>query len=604
MCGIVGAVGLRAEPEPERIHAILESIRHRGPDAAGHTFRDGVWLGSRRLKVLDLRNDANQPMGDAESGTVIVYNGEIYNYVELRSALERAGHRFETTGDTEVVLRGYLEWEDDLFQRCNGMWSVAIHDPRRRGVLLCRDRFGEKPLFLGRDAAGAWWFGSEPATLRSAGAGSGRYDRARVLNFLAFGDAEDPAGSFFEGISQLPPGHSVLLSEHGPVRPRPWWDLAELAKRTWQTAADDGEEVQEAVDEAVRLRLRSDVMVGSSLSGGVDSSTILASIRSVDPSRPLHVFTASFPGRDVDEWDRARHVAERFEAEAHRVEPTVEGFLDELPLLVARQGGPFDSPSVYAQWCVMREAAAAGVVVLLDGQGADETWGGYPKYVWFAVAEALLRADLRSSNRVLRSWRAAGDLPPPDPLQVLGLALPGPARHAARVAVRRSTRWIGSALREASLVDPQGDKAGGPLLRQAALADGRRVILPRLLRYADRNSMAWSRELRLPFLDERVVGLGFASGWRSGLESGWTKKGLRRLAAQRVPEDIAWRRAKTAYDVPDREWLGHPGVRERARSALGLLRELQIVSQTPHVPLSPWRAMSLACFLEQSKLSA
>jgi asparagine synthase (glutamine-hydrolysing) len=252
----------------------------------------------------------------------------------------------------------------------------------------------------------------------------------------------------------------------------------------------------------------------------------------------------------------------------------------------------------------MREAAAAGAIVLLDGQGADETWGGYPKYVWFAVAEALLRADLRSSNRVLRSWRAAGDLPPPDPLQVLGLALPGPARHAARIAVRRSAGWIGSALREATLVDPQGDKAWGPLLRQAAVADGRRVILPRLLRYADRNSMAWSRELRLPFLDERVVGLGFASGWRSGLESGWTKRRLRRLAAQRLPDDIAWRRAKTAYDVPDREWLGHPSVREQAQSALGLLRELQIVSQTAHVPLSPWRAMSLACFLEQSKLSA
>ncbi|MGZ4335181.1 MAG: asparagine synthetase B family protein, partial [Gaiellaceae bacterium] len=477
-------------------------------------------------------------------------------------------------------------------------------DPRRRGVLICRDRFGEKPLFLGRDPAGAWWFGSEPGMLRHAGAGSGRYDRARVLNFLAFGDAEDPAGSFFEGISQLPPGHSMLLTEHGPVRWRPWWDLAELAERTWQTAAADDEEVQEAVDEAVRLRLRSDVAVGSSLSGGVDSSTILASIRSVDPSRPLHVFTASFPGRHVDEWDRARHVAERFEAEAHRVEPTVEGFLDELPLLLLRQGGPFDSPSVYAQWCVMREAAAAGVVVLLDGQGADETWGGYPKYVWFAVAEALLRGDLGSSGRIVRSWRAAGDLPPPDPLQVLGLALPGRARHAARVAFRCSAGWIGSALREATLVDPQGDKARGPLLRQAAVADGRRVILPRLLRYADRNSMAWGRELRLPFLDERVVGLGFASGWRSGLEAGWTKERLRRLAARRVSDDIAWRRAKTAYDIPDQEWLGHPRVREQARSALGLLRELQIVSPSPHVPLSPWRAISLACFLEQSKLSA
>jgi asparagine synthase (glutamine-hydrolysing) len=583
---------------------ILESIRHRGPDAAGHTFRNGVWLGSRRLKVLDLRDDANQPMSDEASGTALVYNGEIYNYVELRSALERAGHRFETAGDTEVVLRGYLEWGDDLFPRCNGMWSLAIHDPARQGVLLSRDRFGEKPLFLGRDPTGAWWFGSEPGTLRTAGAGSGRYDRSRVLNFLAFGDAEDPTASFFDGISQVPPGHSVLLTEQGPGSTRAWWNLAELAERTWSPAPVDSAEEQEAVDEAVRIRLRSDVMVGSSLSGGVDSSTILAAIRNVDPSRPVRVFTASFPGRDVDEWDRARQVAERFQAEAHRVEPTVEGYLEELPLLVLRQGGPIDSPSVYAQWCVMREAAAAGVVVLLDGQGADETWGGYPKYVWFAIVEALLRADLRSGARVLRSWRTAGDLPRPDPLQMLGLALPARARRAAHAGFRNAARWIGPALRESTLVDPQGVKTRGPLLQQAAVADGRRVILPRLLRYADRNSMAWSRELRLPFLDERVVELGFSSGWRVGLEAGWTKERLRRLAAKRVPDDIAWRRAKTAYDVPDREWLRHPRVEEQQRLSLGLLRDIEIVSASKHVPLSPWRAMSLACFLEQSKLSA
>jgi len=195
MCGIVGAVGLDEKLDPERTRALLDSIRHRGPDASGEIFREGVWLGSRRLKVLDLRDGANQPMCDAESGIGLVYNGEIYNYIELRESLEQAGHRFSTTGDTEVILRGYLEWGDDLFRRCNGMWAIAIHNPRRGEVLICRDRFGEKPLFVGRDAGGAWWFGSEARTLRLAGAGSGRYDHARILNFLAFGDAEDPTGS-------------------------------------------------------------------------------------------------------------------------------------------------------------------------------------------------------------------------------------------------------------------------------------------------------------------------------------------------------------------------------------------------------------------------
>jgi asparagine synthase (glutamine-hydrolysing) len=603
VCGIVGAVGLNREPTPEAAEAVLDSIRHRGPDAAGHAYRGGVWLGSRRLKVLDLRDDANQPMTDAETGVALVYNGEIYNYLELRKTLEQAGHRFETSGDTEVVLRGYLEWGEELFGRCNGMWALAIHDPGRDGVLVSRDRFGEKPLYVGRDAGGAWWFGSEAAALHVAGAGTHRYDRARVLNFLTFGDAEDPGGSFFEGISQLPPGHSALLVAGGPLNPRKWWDFAEFAATSWLDGADPADS-QEVLDDAVRLRLRSDVTVGASLSGGVDSSAIVASIRHVDPTRPLHVFTASFPGRAVDEWERASDVATRFEAQAHRVEPTPNGFLEELPLLVRRQGGPFDSPSVYAQWCVMREAAAQHVTVLLDGQGADETWGGYRKYVWFAVADAALRGQFGSGGRVLRSWRAAADLPAPDPLQIVGLALSTRGRNAARLALRRSARWIGPALREGELVDPQGSKLRGPLLLQAAVADGSRVMLPRLLRYADRNSMAWSRELRLPFLDERVVRLGLGAGWRPSLESGWTKERLRRVASNRLPDEIVWRRGKTAYDVPDREWLAQPEIQVQVRESVEFLRAQQILAPRREPHTTPWRALALATFLAEYDLAA
>jgi asparagine synthase (glutamine-hydrolysing) len=354
----------------------------------------------------------------------------------------------------------------------------------------------------------------------------------------------------------------------------------------------------------VRLRLRSDVAVGSSLSGGVDSSTVVAAIRNVEPGRPLHVFTASFPGHSIDEWDRARTIAEQFGAQPHRVEPTVDGFLESLPLLVRRQGGPFDSPSVYAQWCVMQEAAAAGVIVLLDGQGADETWGGYRKYMWFAFGDGVLRGDFTGCRRILHSWRQANDLPRPDPMQIVGLALSPQLRALARGGLRRAQHWIGPALRDTQLVDPQGTKVRGPLLRQAAIADGRRVLLPRLLRYADRNSMAWSRELRLPFLDERVVELALASGWRGGFQSGWTKERLRRVAARRVPDSIAWRRDKTAYDVPDREWLMHPGLQEQARAAFEYLERLQIVTPGRRAPLSIWRALSLASFLEQSRLTA
>jgi asparagine synthase (glutamine-hydrolysing) len=484
------------------------------------------------------------------------------------------------------------------------MWALAIHDPRQDGVILSRDRFGEKPLYVGRDADGAWWFGSEPRTLRTAGAGSGRFHVPSVANFLLFGDAENPAGSFFDGIEQVPPGHHALLTVNGLTQVQRWWDLAEVARESWSSSPNgsEPEELQATIDDAVRIRLRSDVSVGSSLSGGVDSSTIVASIRHAEPTIPFHVFTASFPGEGVDEWDRARLVADQFGAIAHRVEPTPTGLLDELDQIVGHQGGPFESPSIYAQWCVMRRAAEEDVIVLLDGQGADETWGGYSKYVWFGVADALRSADARSASKIIGRWRAEGDLPAPDPVQVGGLAIPARARRVAHAGVRRAARWLGPAVASAAPVDPQGRKLGGPLLRQVAVSDGERVILPRLLRYADRNSMAWSRELRLPFLDERIVRAAYASGWRSGLERGWTKERLRSLASARIPAEITWRRAKTAYDVPE-TWLRHPRVVEEVAAAEAALRERGVIARTGRARTSSWRLLTLARFIELNALT-
>jgi asparagine synthetase B (glutamine-hydrolysing) len=188
-------------------------------------------------------------------------------------------------------------------------------------------------------------------------------------------------------------------------------------------------------------------------------------------------------------------------------------------------------------------------------------------------------------------------------MQLGGLALPARGRHAARAALRVTQRWLGPVLTDVAMVDPQGRKVPGSLLRQAAVSDTERVLLPRLLRYADRNSMAWSRELRLPFLDEAVVRAGFASGWSTGLANGWTKEPLRRLAAERIPSDIAWRRPKTAYDIPA-EWLSHPRVQEEVRSAFAYLHGRQILARTAPQRLSPWRALTLARFLEQSRLTA
>ena len=605
MCGIVGAVGLSGPPPKELTDRMLRALVHRGPDTAGERFRNGTWLGFRRLPILDLSARADQPMVDDQSGVALVYNGELYNFVELRQELEAHGHQFQTAGDTEVMLHAYLEWGTDAFIRCNGMWALAVDDPHRDGLLLARDRFGEKPLHVGRATDGSWWFASEIRPLVEAGVGQRRLDLHRALAFLTLGDVEDPARSYVDGVVQVPPGAFVSLSARGLGCARHWFSVHDLVRSAWERPPAGPEEVLAALDESVRLRLRSDVPVGTSLSGGIDSSAVVASLRAVAPDHVLHTFTASFPGRPIDEWDRAVLVGERYGVLSHRVEPDVTGLLADLDDVIEHQGGPIESPTVYAQWCVMREAQRQHITVLLDGQGADETWGGYPKYFTAALGESILGVRPDQAVRLVQTWNRAGGHPRVDPRQAVGLVLGAGMRRRLRSGlVRRRARDLGPAFADVMTDDPQGSSGGGPLLERAAAADLERVILPRLLRYADRNSMAFSRELRLPFLDPEVASLGLASGWRDSFDEGWTKVGLRRAAALRLPDEIVWRRDKTAYETPDADWLGDPAVRDEVAAASTDLHGRGLLARADRGRLDPWRVLSLSRFVDRYGLRA
>lgn len=600
MCGFVGGWGLPERPSPVQSENLSALLTHRGPDSSGELWRQGVWLGFRRLAVLDLDGRADQPMVDEQTGTALVLNGEIYNYLELRRALELCGHRFSTTGDTEVFLRGYLEWGVDAFLRCEGMFAAAILRPDG-AVLLTRDRFGEKPLFYGYDGR-SWWFGSEPGVVRAAGAGSGRVSAPRLLGFLGFGDIEDPQASYFEGIAQVPPGNSLVIDSGGVSRPVPWWSINTLLDSTWNTGVVEPEEVLETLDTAVRLRLRSDVTVGTSLSGGLDSSGVMASLRAVDGGRELHAFTASFPGSSLDEWGYAERVAASHSVVLHRVEPDPIGFLTSLPALVRAQGAPFDSPSVYAQWCVMQAAQGASVTVLLDGQGADETWGGYPKHAGLNLVGLMLSAHPDRAVAGANTWRRFGRVPRPPWVQAAGLLAPARARRWVAFAVG-GRRVAGPALDDVRAEDPFGQDVSGGLLRRVAEFDLHRGLLPRLLRFADRNSMAWGREIRLPYLDSRMVELGVRSDWSAGLRTGWTKLTLRKSFAVRLPAEIVWRRDKIAYQAPDDDWLMHPTVHGAVCAATGHLVDQGILRPSSADLVSPWRRLSLSAFLEESRLT-
>lgn len=602
MCGFVGAVGLESPPDDVEVARLLGAIAHRGPDAEASAWSNGVWLGFRRLSIQDLSSRADQPMTSPDGHLTMVFNGEVYNFVELRAELAAHGHTFTTTGDSEVLLAGFRHWGPEVFPRLNGMFAVAIADRRDGSVTLARDRFGEKPLFIGRGPGRTTWFGSEPEPLSRFGVGDRRLDLARTLDFLALGITEDPSGSFFAGISQLTPGTVVRVDDRGPHRPRRWWSLSDVISTSSDAPPLSDEEVRARLDESVRLRLRSDVTVGSSLSGGVDSAAVVASLRTVAPDREINTFTASFPDEPDDEWDRSERIATHLDAKAHRVEPTLRGLLDELDHLVARQGGPIESPTVYAQWCVMRAAAGASVTVMLDGQGADETWGGYPKYVWFAALDLARRRRLPAVGHLAATWRSLGGLQRPPIGQLAAILAPAWARQRALRLRRRSVDSdLGPALRGITLSDPYRTTVGASVLDRLAESEIDAVILPRLLRYADRNSMAWGREIRLPFLDPAMVEAGLRSDWSGGLAAGWTKRQLRRAVEPRLPHHHPWQRAKFAYQTPAR-WTADPRVEALLATSAGHLASIGVLP-SPTARLPPWRVITLSRFIDATGLT-
>ncbi len=525
---------------------MLAPILTRGPDAEGRWSSDLgdvlVAFGHRRLSILDLSEAANQPM--VRNDLCTVYNGEIYNYVELRDELSARSHQFTTTGDTEVLLAAYREWGEDCVQKLNGMFAFAIWDARRRRLFCARDRLGEKPFFYWSGLAGLV-FGSELESVLRFGAPVPRaLDAERLDEFMATSWQERHAETFFRGIRELPAGHRLIADvEDGRVNctESPYWNLPEPERDAPPLTAD---ELRELFDDSVRLRLRSDVPIGTSISGGVDSPSVVAAVRqqAEEASSMRYVGVHAYaPVPEADERTLVREVAEHLDLEVEFVEVTGEGCAAELDELIARQGEPFLGPSIYAQRCVFRRASELGLRVMFDGQGADELFGGYDWVVPKALA-ALWRTDgFFAAHRALRAF-----VGPRFPYALL----------------------LGSVV----LSRFRGRTTGLPDCLSAALrASLLRLSLPSLLRYADRNSMSFGVEARLPFLDHRLVEAAVRLSARDCAADGFPKALLRTAMRGRVPESVLYRRDKTAFAVPETQWIRGPlcdAVREAAADPL------------------------------------
>ena len=511
----------------------------------------------RRLAILDLSRAGHQPMADEHDRYRIVHNGEVYNYRELRSELEAYGHRFRSQTDTEVILAAYAEWGPDCVKRFNGMWGFAIWDRLERSLFCSRDRFGIKPFYY-RAGVGRLSFASELRAFRADGGPLAANDRV-VRDFLEHSLLEHTDQTFFAGIVQLPAGHSLTFDERG-LRLSQYWQL----EQGDPPSGDPAEVVRELFLDSLRLRLRSDVPLGTCLSGGLDSSAIAGGVdmllrTEAESAKPVgerqEVFTVYFEDPAIDERSYAAAVVARIRARSHLLSFSVEEMIDKLPAIVEAQGEPFRATSIIAQWFVMREASQAGMTVMLDGQGGDEILAGYHGYFGYLFADLLTQARLPALLRELAAYRT-----------VHGASYRAVAEALARPFVPPSLAWQARARTNGSvaLLHPRlYERSAPPLPTVNGFPDRfRRQLhfvlkhrLPELLRYEDRNSMAHSIEARLPFLDYRLVELMFSLESRHLIEHGHTKAVLRRALGDLLPTVVRERVDKVGFATPQARWL-------------------------------------------------
>ncbi len=555
MCGIAGAVGAPA-PDTETLGAMAGAMRHRGPDDQGLWSDETAGLAFRRLAIIDLDGRSNQPLHLDELH--LVFNGEIYNYRELREQLAALGHRFVTEGDAEVLLHAWREWGEACLDRLNGMYALAVWNDRERSLTLASDPFGEKPLYYVHDN-GRLAFASDIRALIAGGWCSGVPDERAVAVFAARNLMPAPDDSFFAGVHRLPAAHR-LSWQAGRFTVSRYWTPRQVDVPSHYP--DAVERLRELLMDSIRLRLRSDVPVGTSLSGGVDSSAVVALCAALGSDARRHAFTASFPGYERDEWFYADMVARAAEVEEHhRVSPTEHDLADDIEALIRDEEEPFGSSSIYAQWRVNSAAHAAGIVVLLDGQGADELFGGYP---WITGMTALWGGP-RTTGRALRAGGAARAYT----LRMLaGQLLPAPLASLRERRLLSPYASRATADEAGRFTPPASEIVTGSPMRQELMLESFVTSLPTLLRYADRSSMAHSREVRLPFLDRRVAeyALSLPAGFLC--QGGVTKRILRDAVRGIVPEPVLARRDKIAFEPPQARWLTTAEWRERIASVL------------------------------------
>ncbi len=567
MCGIAGIISLDPSfVSKERIQKMTDVLVHRGPDAEGHWINDTVALGNRRLAIIDLSDAGKQPM-ECIDRYVIVHNGEIYNYIELKEELQRKGYSFFSKTDTEVIVAAYDHWKEECVDHFDGMFAFAIWDKKEKELFAARDRFGEKPFFYFLDKD-QFVFASEMKALWAAGI-ERKINQKLLFNYLTIGYVDNPnipEETFFENISKLPAGEYLKFSPANfQLSIEGYWDIDVENENKNIKDGQAIEQFSSLLQRSIQRRLRSDVAVGTSLSGGLDSSSIIATLHKLTThNSPLTAFSSIFPGFEKDESSFAKLVAGKFHLKHFTTTPKVEDLYNDLEKIFYYQEEPFTSASIYAQYKVYDLAKQHDVKVLLDGQGADEILAGYHKYYKWYWQELFRKRKLSSSHELTAAkelgiserfgWknRIAALFPEFASIVLERQYLVNALRHED---LTKDFTQLQS--KEAYYITPEIFSLNGVLYFNTCMHG-----LEELLRYADRNSMAHSREVRLPFLDHQLVEFIFSLPSDFKIRSGWTKWLLRKTMEDQLPSEIAWRRDKTGFEPPQRQWMENKNLQQ------------------------------------------
>lgn len=583
MCGIAGIIST-APLAQHRIRAATDALRHRGPERSGYFSNEAatVHLGHRKLSIIDLSPAADQPFLYAGRYS-IVYNGELYNYIELRNILENKGFHFSSASDTEVVVASYAAYGTECLKDFDGAFAFAIWDNREEVLFAARDRFGEKPFFYATTGS-ELVFASEIKALWAAGVPK-EVNQRMLYNFLTIGYTANPYNkeeTFFDRVHKLPAASSLTYSARKQEL---------IIEKYWQAYIDTTRQItegtaielfQELLTDSIKKRLRSNVPVGTSLSGGLDSSAIVAICNKQRASNYTHkCFTAGFAGFVKDETATAAQVAKNLHVTHTVVRTGVEEIVSLMEKVMRHQEEPFVSASALAQFKVYEAAKQNGVTVVLDGQGADEVLGGYHKYFSWYWSELYRHRKLATSHEM-------------DAAKALGITIPfGKKNKVAALfpqlafALQQSRKKKTAA--RSFFLDPDfafnnKDQCYYSLPARASLNDALYFNtfdygLEELLRIADRNSMAHGLEVRLPFLSHKLVEALFTFPPHFKIQGGWSKWLLRKTVEPLLPADIVWQKGKTGFEPPQQTWMQDTNVAAAIQAGKQILTDKGILNK-------------------------